>query len=223
MSAQGWRQWVVHVLVAGSVGVACAQKESRIGSDFRREAEALHSCVTFKFADVPGCAETLVTGQPMHIAVGSLAPQNGIAAGLAFVEHKNLRSEWRLNWNADAVASGNGSWRAGFYMKSYRFPSQHIGVAFPSASSNAGKSKARGPFYRSAPVFNLYAQGESLNHIDYFGLGPNTTPAGHAVFGITQAIVGGSGILPFAGPANLSLVGEVNGRFPYLRGLYTDK
>ncbi len=162
----------------------------------------------------------------MHIAVGSLAPQNGISAGLAFVEHKNLPSEWRLNWNADAVASGNGSWRAGVYMKSYKFVLPHIGVAYPSGSAgaaNAGKPKQSGVFYGSAPVFNLYAEGESLNHIDYFGLGPNTTPAGHAVFGMTQAIVGGSGIVPLAAKAHLSLVGEVNGRFPYVRGAYGDQ
>ncbi len=52
-----------------------------------------------------GCGQTLVTGQPMHIAVGSLAPQNGTAFGLAFVEHTDLQSRWRLNYNLDAVAS----------------------------------------------------------------------------------------------------------------------
>ena len=83
--------------------------ESRIHSDFRREAEELQACKSFKFGSIASCAQTLATGQPMHIAVGSIAPQNGVAAGLAFVEHKNFANEWRLNWNLDAVASGNGS------------------------------------------------------------------------------------------------------------------
>ncbi len=39
-------------------------------------------------------------GQPMHIAVGSLSPQNGFGAGLAFVEHKDYSNEWRATWNA---------------------------------------------------------------------------------------------------------------------------
>ncbi len=212
------------LLAAGIM--ARAQNEGRIASDFRREGQALHACVTFKFADLPGCGETLFTGQPMHIAVGSLAPQNGVAAGLAFVEHKNLPSEWRLNWNADAVASGNGSWRAGAYMKSYKFRSGNIQVAYPSAptsiSSGTSRPKSTAPLYRSSAVFNLYAEGTSLRHVDFFGLGPTSTPAGHAVFGFTEGIVGASAIIPFTSKANLSFVGEINGRFPSVRGNHAD-
>ncbi|HZY74652.1 MAG TPA: hypothetical protein VFE22_16195, partial [Edaphobacter sp.] len=150
-----------------------AGNESRIYSDFRREAEELQSCKSFKFGSVASCAQTLITGQPMHIAVGSIAPQNGIAAGLAFIEHKNLANEWRLNWNLDAVASGNGSWRAGAYMKAYRQPGGKIVVVFPGASG----PKNSGPLYRTAPLFNLYAETTSLNRIYYYGLGPNTLAA----------------------------------------------
>ena len=38
---------------------------------------------------IVGCAEVLFTGQPLHIAVGSIAPQNGFGAGLAYVGHKD--------------------------------------------------------------------------------------------------------------------------------------
>lgn len=202
------------------VSSACAQNEGRIASDFRREGKALQSCKTFKLGSIASCGETLVTGQPLHIAVGSLAPQNGIGAGLAFVEHKNLPSEWRLNWNADAVGTGNGSWRAGAYMKAYRLPGGPIRVIYPGPSSSPTKKSA--PLYRSAPVFNLYAQAISLQHVDYFGLGPASTPAGHSVFGIRQTIVGVNALIPVSGKANISLLGELNGRFPSIRGNHTD-
>ncbi|MBN9615886.1 MAG: hypothetical protein BGO25_17295 [Acidobacteriales bacterium 59-55] len=188
--------------------------ESRIHSDFRREAEELQACKSFKLGSIASCAQTLATGQPMHIAVGSIAPQNGIAAGLAFVEHKNFANEWRLNWNLDAVASGNGSWRAGAYMKAYRQPGGKIVVVFPGASG----PKKSAPLYRTAPLFNLYAETTSLNRIYYYGLGPNTLAADRSVFGLTQTIAGASAIIPLAGKAGLSLLGEFNGRIPSLRG-----
>jgi len=32
--------------------------------------------------------------------------------------------------------------------------------------------------FNVAPLFNLYAETTSLNHIDYYGLGPSTLPRG---------------------------------------------
>ena len=56
-------------------GIASAQ-ESLLGSDFRREKERLtENCSSFK--KFPGCAQVLFTDHPLHIAVGSIAPQNG--------------------------------------------------------------------------------------------------------------------------------------------------
>ena len=40
------------------------------------------SCTSFSFSSLGGCAELLFTGKPLHIAVGSLAPQNGFGAWL---------------------------------------------------------------------------------------------------------------------------------------------
>ncbi|MEO6816429.1 MAG: hypothetical protein ABI177_06990 [Edaphobacter sp.] len=185
--------------------------EGRIHSDFRREGEQLQSCKTFNFGSLANCAQTLVTGQPMHITIGSLAPQNGIAAGAAFVEHKDFANEWRLNWDIDAVASGNGSWRAGAYLKAFRQPGGKIIVV-------SGPSKNTNPLYRTAPLFNLYAETTSLNRIYFYGLGPNTLPAGRSVFGLTQTIAGASAVVPFAGKTGISLIGEFNGRIPQLRG-----
>ena len=48
---------------------------------------------------IVGCAEVLFTGQPLHIAVGSIAPQNGFGAGLAYVGHKDSDT-WSNSWSA---------------------------------------------------------------------------------------------------------------------------
>jgi hypothetical protein len=174
--------------------------ESRLHRDFRVEKESLAACTKFNFGNLIDCAQTLVMGQPMHITVGSLAPQNGVAAGLAFVEHKNFVDEWRTSYDIDAQASGNGSWRAGGYMKAYRLPG--------------------GLVYRVAPLLNFYSQSISLNRVDYYGLGPNTTTLTHTTYGFSENITGANAAIPFSGAikaAKLAVVAELNGRFPSVR------
>lgn len=192
-----------------------AQNEGRLHRDFRVEGEALKSCTKFSFGNLIDCGQTAIMGQPMHIAIGSLSPQNGIGAGIAFVEHKNFASEWRDNWDVDAVATTNGSWRAGAYMKAYRLPGGTIHMTLPGATRPSST-----PFFTSAPLFNLYSQSISLNDIDYYGVGPGTPRASHAVYGFSENITGASAILPLGGdfrPAKLSLAFELNGRFPSVR------
>ena len=208
-------------LAASFIPHAQAQggNESRLHSDFRREWLDLHPCEQqlvkpcsdFTFGHLVDIGQTLLTGQPLHIAVGSLAPQNGFAPGLAFVEHKDFASERRLTFNMDAVASTNLSWRAGAYFTTYKQPSQPIVVVMGTPSASAKK-----PSVQVAPVFNLYAEADSLNRLYFYGLGPNTTPTGKSAFGLTQTIAGASAILPL-NRAGISVTAEVNGRIPQLR------
>jgi len=196
---------------------ASGQNESRLHRDFRVEGMALKACTKFSFGNLTDCGQTLVMGQPMHIAVGSLSPQNGFGAGLAFVEHKDFASEWRDNWDIDALATTNGSWRVGAYMKAYRLPGGPIVMQFPN--TGGAKPKAT-PLFTSAPLLNFYSQSISLNRVDYFGLGPYTTPAAHTTYGFSENITGMNATLPVAGalaPVKLAVVLELNGRFPSIR------
>src|SRR5258708_3804623 len=119
-----------------------AQNESQLGADFRKErASFSDSCSSLK--SLLGCAQVLVTDHPIHIAVGSIAPQNGFGAGLAFVAHYTPNESWRLSWNADAVGSINGSWRAGtiYRANSVRVPTETPGLV-RSVMSDEGESRA---------------------------------------------------------------------------------
>jgi hypothetical protein len=178
--------------------ICSAQTESRFQADLRREGTALKACSQMsKFAD---CGQTLVLGQPFHLAFGSLAPDNGMGFGLAFVEHKNFANEWRTNVSIDAVATMNGSWRTGGYLKAYKLP--------------AGNS------YHVAPLFHLYSQSISLNRVDYFGIGPQTTPLTHTTFGFSENVTGADMAFPIsiAGKSPvIAVLAEINGRFPSLR------
>ncbi|MBV8817609.1 MAG: hypothetical protein JO022_04575, partial [Acidobacteriaceae bacterium] len=196
------------LLLFASVTLA---QETQLGSDLRREGQELaKDCTNFK--GFFGCAQTLFTGEPLHVSVGSLAPQNGVAFGPGFTFAKNLGENWRTTTSADAVVSTNQSWRAGIYFKAFYKPQQPIKVV--TAPPAKKMEVAPGP----VPTFNLYAQGISLNNIDYYGLGNFTPRSGEAVFGLTETIAGGNVIYPIFGNSGLALFGELNGRIFDPRG-----
>ena len=177
-------------------------QESQLHAEFRHEGESFKkSCGQFGFKAIPGCGEVLFTGHPLHIAVGSIAPGNGFGAGPAFVTHWTPNENWRMNFNADAIVSANGSWRAGVYGKAVY------------TKISPGTTTVR-PY----PVINVYAEGISLNKIAFYGLGPDTTRPDQTFFGMRETIVGASITYPVFKPLNMSLHGEVNGRFVDIRG-----
>ena len=224
--------WWRFAIFLSLFALAAAAQESRLHADFRREGDRVtESCYKFDFSLVTGCAYELFTDHPLHIAAGSMPPQNGFGLGGAFVADKNTKN-WRMTWDLDAVASNNASWRAGGYMKLIHTPPEPIHVITPvipqpgqPAEAQLSKKKPHINLVHPYTVFNLYAQAISLNKINFYGLGNDSTQTGASVFGMTQTIIGANVIKPvFEWPAirnlNLSLLGEVNGRLINLRGEY---
>ncbi|MGA7755388.1 MAG: hypothetical protein WCB05_21335 [Candidatus Sulfotelmatobacter sp.] len=219
--------WLTSVVATAPQALA---QESWLQADFRRESERVADSCKGGFKAAPGCAIELFTDHPLHIAAGSMPPQNGFGLGMAFSESRNTK-DWRMNWDADAVGATNGSWRAGGYMTLIHTPAVTIKVLEPApagsataASENTAK-KPKKPTLALHPytVFNLYAQTISLNKLNYFGLGNDAALSGASVFGMTQTIVGANAIKPVFEWAsirklNLALLGEVNGRFVNIRG-----
>lgn len=217
-------------LIASAIVLACsmsAAQEGALHAKFRREGDRVaESCKMTGIQAVAGCAVELFTDNPMHIAAGSMPPQNGFGVGIAFVDGKNT-TNWRNTWDIDAVGSTNGSFRAGGYLKMIHTPSQPIVVVHPvspATGSAASKKSAPTPnFVHPYTVVNLYAQAISLNELFYFGLGNDSSLKGESVFGMTETIAGLSAIKPLyewkpIRALNLSLLGEMNGRFVSLRG-----
>src|SRR2546429_5708354 len=118
----GCMRWSALVLLWLSTGAVWAQ-ESALHADFRREGEHFsEACGKFGLKTVAGCAVELFTDHPLHIAASSIAPQNGFGFGGAFVTHYTPNESWRVGWDMGAVGWGNGSWRAGGYMKIFHTP-----------------------------------------------------------------------------------------------------
>jgi hypothetical protein len=194
-------------------------RETQLQSDFRREGEHIKESCAFSFKGFFNCAEELATDHPLHLALGSIAPQNGFGFGMAFVTHYTPNENWRISWDFDGVGATSASWRAGGYMKIIHTPVERITVVSNPTGKPAKSKLAVHPY----TVFNIYAQAIALNKLFFFGLGPSTLVSGKSVFGLQQTIVGGNVIWPVGEwPAirglNLSLLGEINGRFVNIRG-----
>jgi hypothetical protein len=218
-------RWVVASVVLLASTVAFAQ-ETNLQADFRREGKHVgEACGSFGLKLITGCAYELFTDHPLHIAAGSLPPQNGFGFGGAFVRFKNTKN-WRLSWDIDAVGATSGAWRGGGYMKLVHTPAVVIKPIIPtSPAEGPSEKKPKKPGLAVHPytVFNLYAQTISLNKLNFFGLGNNTTLAGGSVFGMSETIIGGNVIKPVfewlvTQKLNLALLGELNGRFVDIRG-----
>lgn len=212
--------FIVLLSLGSALAQSAPQSASAIGEEFRLERQRFsHSCGQFSIA---GCVQVLFTDHPLHIAVGSIAPQNGFGAGLALNTHYDASRAF-LKWDFDAVGSTNGSWRAGAYMKIIPVPKREIKKTITvHTGGDAGKEAE--PHKSNIritphPLFDIYAQAISLNKIGFFGLGPNTTTAGRSFFGMRQTIFGGSAIVPVPGTGklNLSILAEANGRFVNIR------
>jgi hypothetical protein len=242
---------LIFALVASSIAPAVISAQSsdqnesfaaNFHDDLVQEGVNLGDCRHGNLAGISGCAETLFTGTPFHIAVGSLAPQNGVGFGLAAAEfyHPTYCASWidftkppvpgtrnachwSLNFNAEGLATSNQSWRAGFYMSAVHLSTRQPQIHIPG---QPGPKHPVRNFTGPSTTINVYSESNSLNRIYFYGLGPDTTPAGRADFGLTENVTGANLILPvrawWIDPVAISVLGEVNGRFPSQRGSYGD-
>jgi len=218
-----WRFVALVYLLCLAAAAAPAQ-EGNLQSDFRRESKHVReACDSFGLKLFTGCAYTLFTDHPLHIAAGSMPPQNGFGLGGAFVAFKNT-TNWRMSWDVDATGATSGSWRAGGYMKLVHTPPLPTGSLEPISPTPGGpKKKPAKVSIHPYTVFNLYAQNISLNKLNFYGLGNNTTLGGASVFGMRETIIGANVTkpvfeLPSISALKLALTGEMNGRFVDIRG-----
>lgn len=251
MTASNIRTTLALVLVAGFatpvlLRAQANDQNANLIANFKRdlaqERVNMGSCKKGNLAGISGCAETLFTGTPFHLAVGSLSPQNGVGFGVAAAEvyHPTYCANWidftkspatgtrnachwSLNFDIGAQATTNESWRAGFYFNAVHFSTRSPRVHHPGEPAPARPVRT---FTGPSTTFRFYTESNSLNRIYHYGLGSNSTPTARSDFGLTENVTGISLILPvrawWVDRAGMSLIGELNGRFLSPRGSYGD-
>jgi hypothetical protein len=145
----------------------------------------------------------LATASPLHLTLGSIAPQNGVAFGPALVGHGRPTDAWAINWSADVAVAPGGAWRAGAYANFVRAASSRPRVG---AEELAPRPAAR--IGRPSSVYSTYWQTTSLDELWFFGAGGAPEEAGPAVWTMTQTIVGGRALVPITGAGRLGLAVE---------------
>lgn len=165
-------------------------------SDLRREGEHVaESCNSIAPKALGGCAYVLATSYPFHLSLGSLAPGNGLAFGLAVSERYTPNENWRITWSGDAVRTASGSYRLGGYTKFVHTP-KAVGVVVRLPGDPPVKPRR---LKLDTWVIDAFAQRTSIGSINYFGPGPGSVEDGRATFGETQTQVGGGVVLPMSG------------------------
>lgn len=221
--------WVL-LLASCAVAQSSGGKQSYFGAIFHDEANNIsHDCSRKDFTGtkplskyVPGCLTALFRGNKgLYAAFSNLPPGNGFALGAVFKDSELNTKGWRLNYQIDAQRSFNASWTAGGILTMRKSP---------TFSTNTKPSKppsvvVHGPLPKNLPdlgenestlILNLYAFRTSLNQVTYFGIGPGTTVADRAFFGMRESVTGlnADRLLKYG----FHLVGEVNGRWPGIVG-----
>jgi hypothetical protein len=202
---------VLFLLVA--LDVSSRAQENTLRDDLQRESDQFHAdCSAGGLIAIFHCGKDVFTAQPIHLAVGTIAPQNGFGFGPSFVKSRDT-PDWRVSINADAVVSTNASWRAGAYLKAVFAGGKGL------SAFNDPKSAASLDLQREFPVMNFFVQAISLNAVDFYGIGPATSRSAEAIFGMRETIAGANILYPLMQRehAHLSLFGELNGRFVDIR------
>jgi hypothetical protein len=176
------------------------------GGEFNK---LLDSCNGFAFGQIASCAELLFTGDPLHIAAGSMAPQNGFGLGASYTFHWTP-ANWRNSLDVDGVVSPNGSSRVGGYLTLVWIRRPKIVTTMGPPPKPSRKSTIT---IKEQPVFHVYLENDSLHKVNYFGIGPNTSDTALSFFGIRETIAGGNVVFPIFKPLNMSLYAEGNARF----------
>lgn len=203
-------------LAAACLAAAPARaQEGQLAADFRREAgHVAEKCGSGGAKAIMGCAVVLITDHPLHLSLGSIAPDNGLAFGAAFVPPQwNPNDNWRIRWTADAVRTPYGAWRAGAYARFVRTSMGDIGVVGAGEGTPAGEARPR-PY----PTLAAHAQVTSLPAVRYFGPGNDSTLEGRSAFAMRQTTLGARAVWPIGrrgplGQLNAAAIGELSGRW----------
>ena len=190
-----------------------ASDEGSLQSDIRREGQQIGDDCAGPKKSFFTCLTDFVHNTPFHLTGGSFPPGNGFGAGPAFSWEHNLTESWRSATNIEAMASSNESWMAQFNFRAIRVSNNPEKVIYHRPVKGAAKKIE----LQHDPELNGYAEVISLNKLEYYGIGPNTSRQDLALYSMRQFTAGGNVNYPL-GASGFAVIGDLGGRFYSLGG-----
>jgi hypothetical protein len=197
MSRLGWFSLIV-------IAATAAQAEN--WKTTRQACEDARFFRDFQFHNAEECAVDFFTLDPVGPSIGSITTGSEFGGGFHFVHEPTANT----TLTAKALYTLNSSFLfGGQYQFNFRAP--HPIVTGRRPDGHGGQTDTtRGNLFFTAVHFDLHSQ-------DFYGLGPNSTLTGHAVYRQHETWFGVQAYSPLASAGNYFGILGVSGQLKYLR------
>jgi hypothetical protein len=160
----------------------------------------------FQFHNAEECAVDFFTLDPVGPAIGSITTGSQFGGGFHFVDEPTANNTFTVQ----ALYTLNASFLfGGQYQFNFRPPHQIVTGRRPDGHGGQTNT-TKGNLFITAAHFDLHTQ-------DFYGLGPNSTLAGHAVYRQHETWLGLQGYSPLVSAGSYLGVLGVSGQLKYLR------
>lgn len=192
-------RWIVFVLLA----VISARAQD--WTITKQACENAHVFSGFQLHNAEECAVDLFSFKPIGPSIGSITTGSGFGGGFHIVEQPTANNTFTFN----ALYTFNSSFLfGGQYQFDFRPP--HPIVTGRRPDGHGGQTDlTKGNLFITAVHFDLHDQ-------DFYGLGPNSSLAGHAVYRQQETWFGIQGYSPLASAGNYLGIFGVSGEIKYL-------
>lgn len=172
----------------------------------KQACEDAHFFLGFQLHNAEECAVDFFTLDPAGPAIGSVTTGSEFGGGLHFIKQPNANNTFM----AKGLFTLNSSFIfGGQYQFNFRPP--HAIVTGRRPDGHGGQTDTtKGNLFVTAVHFDLHAQ-------DFYGLGPDSALAGHAVYRQHETWFGIQGYSPLASAGNYFGIIGVSGQLKYLR------
>jgi hypothetical protein len=192
--------WLFPILLAAAFAYAEDWKTTRQAC---QDARFFHD---FQFHNAEECAVDFFTLDPVGPAIGSITTGSQFGGGFHFVDRPTANN----TFSVQGLYTLNSSFLfGGQYQFNFRPP--HPIVTGRRPDGHGGQTDTtRGNLFITGAHFDLHTQ-------DFYGLGPNSTLAGHALYRQHETWLGLQGYSPLASAGSYLGVLGVSGQLKYIR------
>jgi hypothetical protein len=168
-----------------------------------KDAQLFHG---FQFHNAEECAVDFFTLDPVGPAIGSITTGSEFGGGFHFVHTPTANNTFTVK----ALYTFNSSFLFGGQYE-FNFHPPHSIVTGRTPDGHGGQTDTtKGNLFVTSVHFDLHSQ-------DFYGLGPNSTLAGHAIYRQHETWFGVSGYSPLVSAGNYFGILGVSGQVRYLQ------